>query len=101
MEAVTDFLSWAPKITTDGDCNHEIKRRLLLGRKAMTNQKSESESHSVMSDSLQPHGIPQARILEWVAVPFSKDLPDPGIEPRSPTLQVDSLPSEPPGKQYV
>ena len=37
MEAVTDFLSWAPKITTDGDCNHEIKRRLLLGRKAMTN----------------------------------------------------------------
>ena len=37
MEAVTDFLSWAPKITADGDCSHEIKRRLLLGRKAMTN----------------------------------------------------------------
>ena len=39
----------------------------------------------------------QARILEWVASPFSRDLPNPGIEPRSPTLQVDSLPAEPPG----
>ena len=43
-------------------------------------------------------GALQARILEWVAVPFSRDLPDLGIEPRSPTLQADSLPSEPPGK---
>ena len=43
-------------------------------------------------------GIFQARILEWVAIPFSRDLPDPGIEPGSPALQVDSLPSEPPGK---
>ena len=34
--------------------------------------KSESESHSVISDSLQPHGILQARILEWVALPFSR-----------------------------
>ena len=45
------------------------------------------------------HGILQARKLEWVAVPFSGDLPNPGIEPRSPTLQMDSLPAEPPGKQ--
>ena len=43
------------------------------------------------------HGILQARILEWVAFPFS-NLPNPGVEPRSPTLQVDSLPAEPPGK---
>ena len=42
------------------------------------------------------HGILQARILEWVAVPFSEDLPDPGIEPRSPALKADSLPSEAP-----
>ena len=41
------------------------------------------------------HGILQARILEWVAFPFSKDLLNSGIEPRSPTLQVDSLPAEP------
>ena len=44
------------------------------------------------------HGILQARILEWVAFPFSRDLPNPGIEPRSPTLQADSLPAEPQGK---
>ena len=44
------------------------------------------------------HGILQARILEWVANPFSGNLPNPGIEPRSPTSQAVSLPSEPPGK---
>ena len=37
METVTDFIFLASKITTDGDCSHEIKRCLLLGRKAMTN----------------------------------------------------------------
>ena len=36
-ETVTDFIFWGSKITTDGDCSHEIKRRLLLGRKDMTN----------------------------------------------------------------
>ena len=44
------------------------------------------------------HGTLQARILEWVAVPFSRGLPNPGIEPRSPALWVDSLPAEPQGK---
>ena len=38
------------------------------------------------------------RILEWVAMPYSRVLPNPGIEPRSPALQADSFPSEPPGK---
>ena len=42
------------------------------------------------------HGILQARILKWVAFPFSREFPNPGIKPRSPTLQVDSLPDEPP-----
>ena len=41
------------------------------------------------------HGILQARILDWVAFPFSRDLPNSGIEPRSPTLEADSLPAEP------
>ena len=41
-------------------------------------------------------GIPQARILEWVAIPFSRDLPDPGIKLRIPAFQADSLLSEPP-----
>ena len=57
-----------------------------------------------MSDSLQPmdytvHGILQARLLEWVAFPFSGDLLDPRLEPGSPKLQADSLPSGPPGTQ--
>ena len=39
-----------------------------------------------------------AKILEWVAFSFSGDLPNPGIEPRSPALQADSLQSEPTGK---
>ena len=43
------------------------------------------------------HGILQARILEWVAIPFSRDLPNPGIKPGSPALQADSLPAEPQG----
>ena len=37
METVTDFILWGSKITADGDCSHEIKRHLLLGRKVMTN----------------------------------------------------------------
>ena len=44
------------------------------------------------------HGIPQARVLEWVAIPFSRGFPNPGIEPQSPVLQADSLPTEPLGK---
>ena len=36
METVTDFIFMSSKLTADGDCSHEIKRRLLLGRKAMT-----------------------------------------------------------------
>ena len=36
-ETVADFIFWGSKITADGDCSHEIKRRFLLGRKAMTN----------------------------------------------------------------
>ena len=37
VETVTDFIFWSSKITADGDCSHEIKRCLLLGRKVMTN----------------------------------------------------------------
>ena len=37
VETVSDFIFWGSQITTDGDCTHEIKRRLLLGRKVMTN----------------------------------------------------------------
>ena len=46
-ETVTDFIFWDSKITADGDCSHEIKRRLLLGRKAMTNLDSILKSRDI------------------------------------------------------
>ena len=47
METVTDFVFLGSKITVDGDCSHEIKRRLLLGRKTMTNLDSVLESRDI------------------------------------------------------
>ena len=47
MEIVTDFILGGSKITADGDCSHEIKRRLLLGRKAMTNLDSLLKSRDI------------------------------------------------------
>ena len=47
MEAVTDFIFLGSKITADGDCSHEIKRRLLLGRKVMTNLDSIFKSRDI------------------------------------------------------
>ena len=46
-ETVSDFIFWGSKITADGDCNHEIKRCLLLGRKVMTNLKSIFKSRDI------------------------------------------------------
>ena len=47
METVTDFISLGSKITADGDCSHEIKRHLLIGRKAITNQYSILKSRDI------------------------------------------------------
>ena len=47
VSTVSDFIFWGSKITADGDCNHEIKRRLLLGRKVMTNLDSIFESRDI------------------------------------------------------
>ena len=47
METLTDFILRGSKITTDGDCSHEIKRHLLLGRKAMTNLDSILKSRGI------------------------------------------------------
>ena len=47
METVTDFIFLGSKITADGDCSHEIKRHLLLGRKAMTNLNSILKSRDI------------------------------------------------------
>ena len=47
VETVSDFIFWGSKITADGDCSHEIKRHLLLGRKAMTNLNSILKSRDI------------------------------------------------------
>ena len=47
MEIVTDFIFWGSKITADGDCSHEIKRRLFLGRKVMANLNSIFKSRDI------------------------------------------------------
>ena len=49
METVTDFILGGSKITADGDCSHEIKRRLLFGRKVMTNLDSVLKSRDITS----------------------------------------------------
>ena len=47
VETVSDFIFWGSKITADGDCSHEIRRRLLLGRKVMTNLDSIFKSRDI------------------------------------------------------
>ena len=47
VETMSDFIFWGSKITADGDCSHEIKRRLLLGRKVMTNLDSVLKSRDI------------------------------------------------------
>ena len=82
-------------------CPSESITTLLISSAAATAAKS-LQSCPTLRDPIDgsPPGSPvpgilQARILEWVAKPSSRDLPNPGIEPRSPVLQVDSLLSEP------
>ena len=48
METVSDFIFLGSKITADGDCSHEIKRRLLLGRKVMTNLDSKLKTETLL-----------------------------------------------------
>ena len=75
VETVTDFIFLGSKITADGDCSHEIKRRFLLGRKAMNNLKVKvTQSCLTLFDPMDysVHGILQPRIVEWVAFPFSR-----------------------------
>ena len=48
VETVSDFIFWGSKITADGECSHEIKRRVLLGRKVMTNLGSMLKSRDII-----------------------------------------------------
>ena len=63
VETVTDFILWSSKITADGDCSYEIKRHLLLGRKALTNLDSLLKSHDVTLSS-QGYGFSSSHV--WV-----------------------------------
>ena len=71
MEKVTDFIFLGSKITADGDCSHEIKRRLFLGRKAMTNLdsilKSQIIEHYFANKGLSSHsyGFSSSHVWMW------------------------------------
>ena len=64
METVADFIFLGSKITADGDCRHEIKRCLLLGRKAMTNLDSILKSRDITDKSLssQSYGFSSSHV---------------------------------------
>ena len=62
METMSDFLFWGSKITADGDCNHEIKRHLLLGRKVLTNLDSILKSRDITLPT-------KVRLVEAVVFP--------------------------------
>ena len=67
VETVSDFSFWAPKITVNGDCSHEIKTHLLLGRKAMTNIDSILKSRHYFANkcpSSQGYGFPSGHV--WI-----------------------------------
>ena len=66
VETVSDFIFGGPKITTDGDCSHEIKRRLLLGRKVMTNLDSIFKSR----DIILPTKFPLVKAMVFPVVKY-------------------------------
>ena len=68
VETVSDFTVWGSKITADGDCSHEIKRRLLLGRKVMTNLDSIFKSRDITVNKgpcSQGYGFSSGHVWTW------------------------------------
>ena len=65
METVSDFIFLGSKITVDGDCSHEIKRHLLLGRKVMTNLDSILKSRDIKVPSSQSYGFSSSHVWMW------------------------------------
>ena len=97
VETVSDFIFWGSKITVDGDCSHEIKRLLLLGRKVMTNLVLVLVAYlcptlcDPMDCSLpgsSVHGIFQARVLEWGVIAFSVMYPAYKFNKQSDNIQL-------------
>ena len=71
METVADFILEGYKITADGDCSHEIKRNLLLGRKVMTNLDSTLKSRDITLSTkgmTEDEMVGQHHLLEWTGV---------------------------------
>ena len=70
METVRDFIFLGSKITADGDCSHEIKRHLLLGRKAMTNLDSILKSRDITNKgpSSQSYGFSSSHVWMWETI---------------------------------
>ena len=66
VKTLTDFIFLGSKITADGDCSHEIKRHLLLGRKAMTNLDSVLQSRAITNRGLssQSYGFSSSHV--WI-----------------------------------
>ena len=62
VETVSDFILGGSKITADGDCSHEIKRRLLLGKKVMTNLDSIFKSRDIILPSSQGYGFSSGHV---------------------------------------
>ena len=85
VETVSDFILGGSKITADGDCSHEIKRRLLLGRKVMTNLDSILKSRDVtlptkvrlVKGMVAIHGVAksQTRLSDWTKLNWTEEYP--------------------------
>ena len=68
VEAVSDFIFWGSKITADGDCSHEIKRRSLFGRKVMTNLDSifKKQRHYFVNKVTSSQGYGLSSSFVWM-----------------------------------
>ena len=96
VETVADFIFLGSKITVDSDGRHKIKRHLLLGRSYEPwKWKLLSCVRLLVTPWTVVHRILQARILEWVAFPFSRGSSQPRDWTQVSHMQVDSLPAEP------
>ena len=102
MNFLSKSISFLAEVWSRNNKQHSTKEHPLCG---FSNTSEVVQSCPTLCDPMDCslpassiHGIFQARVLEWVAISFSRGLPDPGLKPRSPTLQAAALPSEPLGK---
>ena len=115
LPCISLFPSWLCYLSSSSDCEHHETRDIFCVVQGCCLHAWDSApyyvyvSRSVVSNSLWPHGLyPSRPLCPWdfpgknkLLFPSPGDLPNPGIEPRSPTLQANSLPSESPGKLYI